>query len=117
MVLFFVLVVSENLESASQEKFKGTELGGLTPQEQSSERDLPGTIVLGELRADITAGFPTGIELKVNFYFRFDPRTNTFLQLAPMIHERGDFYACHINGFIYVFGGKNHNGPIRACEK
>ena len=45
MVLFFVLVVSENLESESQEKFKGTELGGLTPQEQSSERDLPGTIV------------------------------------------------------------------------
>lgn len=95
MVSFFVLVVSENLESESQEKFKGKKAFNLTMKHY---------III-----KLTDIF--------DFVFRFDPRTNTFLQLVPMIHERGDFYACHINGFIYVFGGKNHNGPIRACEK
>ncbi|XP_039255929.2 kelch-like protein 15 [Styela clava] len=48
---------------------------------------------------------------------RYDSRLDTWITVAPMNRERGDFYACAIGNYLYVFGGRNRRGVLSSCER
>lgn len=48
---------------------------------------------------------------------RYDSRLDTWISVAPMMKDRGDFYACAIGDHLYVFGGRNKRGVLSSCER
>jgi N-acetylneuraminic acid mutarotase len=48
---------------------------------------------------------------------RFDPRTGSWFEIAPMNQSRSSFAAVASGEFIYVFGGKRGSHGLRACER
>ncbi|CBY14601.1 unnamed protein product [Oikopleura dioica] len=66
--------------------------------------------VLGEYRAKNSLQ-PTKVSK------RFDPRTGTWFEIAPMNQSRSSFAAVACGEFIYVFGGKRRSHGLRACER
>lgn len=52
-----------------------------------------------------------------NEVIRYDPRLDQSIAVAPMNENRGDFYCCVKNNFIYVFGGRNKHGALSRCER
>lgn len=48
---------------------------------------------------------------------RYDSRLDSWIEVAPMNEQRGDFFACAIGNFLYVFGGKNKHGALQSCER
>lgn len=49
----------------------------------------------------------------------YDPSTDDWETVAPMLHERQNTAACTSNGLIYVFGGQNDGdgGVLQSIEK
>lgn len=52
-----------------------------------------------------------------NSVIRYDSRLDSWKTMACMNEPRGDFFACTIGDFLYVFGGKNKRGAVRSCER
>lgn len=62
------------------------------------------TILSGRL---FVIGGDSTLDGDTNHVENYDPITNKWLTTAPMCHPRRFATACALNGFIYVFGGKN----------
>lgn len=43
----------------------------------------------------------------------YNPLTDTWKSVAPMLHQRISATACTLNGFIYVFRGRDKRGQIQ----
>ena len=56
-----------------------------------------------------------GDRCKNNFY-RYDPETNVWSELPPMLCERSQAAAVYFNKRIYVFGGYLANRCLSSCE-
>lgn len=52
-----------------------------------------------------------------NSVIRYDSRLDSWKTMTSMNEPRGDFFACTIGDFLYVFGGKNKRGALRSCER
>lgn len=48
---------------------------------------------------------------------RYDSRLDSWTIMSSMNEPRGDFFACTIGNYLYVFGGKNKRGSLRSCER
>lgn len=48
---------------------------------------------------------------------RYDARLDAWIPVASMMEDRGDFYACAIGDYLYVFGGRNKHGAVSSCER
>uniref|UniRef100_A0A8D0G743 BTB domain-containing protein n=1 Tax=Sphenodon punctatus TaxID=8508 RepID=A0A8D0G743_SPHPU len=47
---------------------------------------------------------------------RYDPRFNTWLHLASMLHKRTHFSLSAYNGLLYAIGGRNTEGALASTE-
>lgn len=47
----------------------------------------------------------------------YDPSTDKWQTVAPMLNNRHLASACASNGFIYVFGGECYDGLLQSIEK
>ncbi|XP_043940757.1 kelch-like protein 31 isoform X2 [Protopterus annectens] len=52
----------------------------------------------------------------VNTLWRYDPRFNTWLHLAPMLQRRTHFSLNSYNGLLYAVGGRNIEGALASVE-
>ncbi|XP_078594426.1 kelch-like protein 14 isoform X1 [Branchiostoma floridae x Branchiostoma japonicum] len=52
----------------------------------------------------------------VNSVSRYDPRFNTWLQVAPMNERRSCFYMGSVDGHLYSIGGRNADGYVASVE-
>lgn len=48
--------------------------------------------------------------------YRYDPRFNTWCQIASMSTKRAYFFACSVMCRIYAIGGKNRDGALSTAE-
>jgi kelch-like protein 9/13 len=55
-------------------------------------------------------------ESAVNNVYRYDPRFNTWFQVASMTDRRSYFFACALDKQVYAIGGKNRDGAISTAE-
>lgn len=56
-------------------------------------------------------------ESAVNSVLRYDPRFNTWFQVASMLNKRAYFFAGALNNKIYSVGGKFKDGSLATAEK
>ncbi|XP_078702529.1 kelch-like protein 26 isoform X2 [Branchiostoma floridae x Branchiostoma belcheri] len=48
--------------------------------------------------------------------WRYDPRFNSWLQVAPLQQPRADFCACVLDEKVYAIGGRNAKGELSSVE-
>ncbi|XP_019641905.1 PREDICTED: kelch-like protein 13 [Branchiostoma belcheri] len=68
-------------------------------------------VIGGQTRTD-----PTGLST-TNRVVRYDPRTNTWIEVAPFMQARACFATSVLNGCIYVTGGGNSYEILNSVEK
>ncbi|XP_072018722.1 kelch-like protein 26 isoform X1 [Amphiura filiformis] len=55
-------------------------------------------------------------ELLVNKVRKYDPESNSWIELARMQSVRSDFALVHLDGLLYAVGGKSYGGPVKSVE-
>ncbi|XP_066292296.1 kelch-like protein 9 [Branchiostoma lanceolatum] len=68
-------------------------------------------VVGGQTRTD-----PTGLST-TNRVVRYDPRTNTWIEVAPLLQARACFTTSVLDGCIYVIGGGNSAEILNSVER
>ncbi|XP_052594050.1 kelch-like protein 13 isoform X6 [Peromyscus californicus insignis] len=107
------LVVSKELRMYDE---KTHEWKSLAPME--APRYQHGIAVIGNFLYVVggQSNYDTKGKTAVDTVFRFDPRYNKWIQVAPLNEKRTFFHLSALKGYLYAVGGRNAAGELPTVE-